>query len=546
MKKSLKFVLGMLIVVAMIVPCMNIKAAEMPTITMNVEGDFYVGKSQEFSITTNAPAEYEGIMVVGKGGISDPSAIEKLEYYEVKDGNWYEMPTDGNFGPAVGFPLTNGATSKFRVTFNKVGEYSINFEVAKVDTDETVAKNTLTIKVNDPSIKDVTNEEELLAAVKDSQIKTINIVNDITTTQKVNVTRDVTINGNSHKITLNVGDNTVWGGHYVLQAYKANVTINDIALTGGNAALLVNGSNVVLNGKIDVSGNGFGGIELANAAGVTPSINLENANLVNTTEAYLLPTLWTDPVMEDVEVNYSGFAGNIIVDKGDHEQTQYYLEKKNTLDSADNQIKEQINESTININTTSDDVISVEVLNQLKNGPEKEIIIGTENAVITFNTKNMVEEFTSDLKLNVIITKEQPFESNVLDNVDSKLLFIDLEYDGVLAKDTKIIFSTMDMYNVGDKVYLYYYNEETGKVELIAKDIEIKEDGLAAISIDHASTYFLSSNEIADSELTENTDNTEDIQNPNTSDFTIVIVAGLIVLSVAGFAYVAKVKMANK
>ena len=44
MKKSLKFVLGMLIVVAMIVPCMNIKAAEMPTITMNVEGDFYVGK----------------------------------------------------------------------------------------------------------------------------------------------------------------------------------------------------------------------------------------------------------------------------------------------------------------------------------------------------------------------------------------------------------------------------------------------------------------------------------------------------------------------
>ena len=68
----------------------------------------------------------------------------------------------------------------------------------------------------------------------------------------------------------------------------------------------------------------------------------------------------------------------------------------------------------------------------------------------------------------------------------------------------------MDMYNVGDKVYLYYYNEETGKVELIAKDIEIKEDGLAAISIDHASTYFLSSNEIADNKLAENTDNTED------------------------------------
>ena len=90
-------------------------------------------------------------------------------------------------------------------------------------------------------------------------------------------------------------DNTTWGGIYLLQVYKTNATIKDIKLTGGNAALLVNGSSVTLEGTIDVSGNGFGGIELSQGSGVTTISHLiltSDAKIVNTTESDDRPTLW--------------------------------------------------------------------------------------------------------------------------------------------------------------------------------------------------------------------------------------------------------------
>lgn len=532
MKKKFKLLFAMLVVVVVALPFAN--AVSEPTITMNTNGKFYIGESQEFSITTTVPEGYQDITVVGDGGISDPSAIEKLEYFEVSNNTWIEFPANTGFGGTSGFPLRN-ATSKFRVTFGKTGNYEVRYAVKDVDTEKIVASNVLEIVVEDRTIRNVTNEQELKEALKDKAVKTINIANDITTTQKINITRDVTINGNSHKIAINVADKFVWGGYYVLQAYKSNVIINDIALTGGNAGLLVNKSNVTLNGKINVSDNGFGGIELT---GENPTINLKNATLVNTTEAYLLPTLWVDPKMENITVDYNKFQAKIEVDKGDHLQSQYYLNKFNSFENASSQIDKQINSgaTTIEVITNSNDVIKASVLNALKNGPAREVNIYTDNARISFNTKNITEDFTSDLKLGVAITGEQPFDSDILNKNESELLFIDLKHNGTLPKGTKITFSTQGKYKQGEKVFLYYYNPETNQVELISKDIEISDD-MATITIDHASVYFLSNKE-----LTANVN----ITNPNTSDITIYIIAILAIIALSGFTYVAKAKMSNK
>ncbi len=152
----------------------------------------------------------------------------------------------------------------------------------------------------------VKNQQELLEALEDEDVKVINLSEGINTTQKINITRDVTINGNGYKIkyvgTFKDGskDNTEWAGIYVLQVYKANVTLKDIKLSGGNAALLVNGGNVNLEGTIDVSGNGFGGIELGKGQGVTetPKLELDNASIVNSTESDNKPSIW---VPEDTE-----------------------------------------------------------------------------------------------------------------------------------------------------------------------------------------------------------------------------------------------------
>ena len=159
---------------------------------------------------------------------------------------------------------------------------------------------TLTVKA--ATSKTVNNQAEFKEALNDSNISTIILGKDIETTEKINITRPVTIDGNNKTMkyvgtfsSSNSSDNTVWGGIYVLQVYKTNATLKNIKLTGGNAGLLINGGHVTFEGTIDVSGNGFGGIELGKGSGVTTTPKLtisENAQIINTTESKDKPTLW--------------------------------------------------------------------------------------------------------------------------------------------------------------------------------------------------------------------------------------------------------------
>ena len=159
-----------------------------------------------------------------------------------------------------------------------------------------------TLNVNAATSKTVNSQAELKEALNDSNISTIILGSDIETTEKINIMRDVTIDGNNKTIkyvgkfgSSSSSDNTVWGGIYVLQIYKSNVTLKNIKLTGGNAGLLINGGHATFVGKIDVSGNGFGGIELGKGSGVTeaPTLTItDNAEIINTTESADKPTIW--------------------------------------------------------------------------------------------------------------------------------------------------------------------------------------------------------------------------------------------------------------
>lgn len=540
MKKSVKILLSIMLIVTMaliLVPSVKAQEAEMPkaTIEMKVLGDgcFYVGEENQFEISTKVEnvEEAKKCMVIGSGGINDASAVEELYYLEVNDGQWYPLPVGSTFGdPSKGFPLQN-ATSKFKAKFSKAGTYTVTYQVAKYgETGKVVAKGELKIEVKDT--KEVSNEAELLAALKNDKIKEIKLKNDIETKAKVNVTRNVAIDGQNHTITLNNGDKTKWGGNYVLQAYKSNVTIKNIKLKGGNAALLVNGSNVTLEGTIDVSDNGFGGIELTKGSGVTetPSLTLKNATLVNTTEAYKLPTVWEDPEMADVTVDYP-FANSIDVNVGDKVQKQYYLSIFNSVDSPEKQIEEQVDSGNVHVLAKTGDSISKDSLNSLK-GKDVNVEISLDNGVtISFNGKDMEATFDKDLQLGVVVTADQPFESDVLDGDESEKLFVDLEYSGLLPKGTKIRFWTQDLYNVGDKLYLYYYNPDSDEIELISNSVGVDDDGYATISIDHASTYFLSK-----ADLVNQLDNT-----PKTGivDYTM-IVASIVLISLAGVVILRK------
>lgn len=548
MKKQFKIAFGMFAIAMLTLVFAGVYAADKPTITMTAAGDFYVGEAQEFSITTNVPEEYEGVMVIGDGAISDESAISELKYLESQNGQWYDYPIGGTFGAGPGFPLTDGATSKFKVTFKTAGEYTVTFGVKEVDGTEVLAENTLKIKVVDKSIRDVSTEAELRAALADVNVKTINITKDMTIAAKVSITRDVTINGNSHKLTFTGIDSKVWGGHYVLQAYRCNVILNDITLTGGNAGLLINGGKVTVKGTLDVSGNGFGGIEVAKSGEFVPSLDLTNATVKNTTEAYKLPTIWEDPSLEDsvlTENDNQTFWTKEIEAANGNMQWQYYLDIANAVDTPDNQLKDQIaaDEEEITIVVSNENaVLSKEVLNTLKEGPEREIFVYLANkdydCGMMFNTKDITEDFTKDLDLNIDIVEEQPFKSDILKDVKTDMLFVDLKYSGVLPKGTKIALDATDFnYEDGEKLMLYYYNPKTDNMELISKEVVVDGDTIM-FEIDHASTYVLSKAELPVK--------TAKPANPNTSDMSIVIATVLAAVAVSGFVVVKKQKLFTK
>lgn len=536
MKKQIKIAFAMFACAALSFIFAGVYAADKPTINMTTGGDFYVGEAQDFTISTEVPDGYEEVIVLGDGVISDESAIEKLEYFEVKNSTWYELET--MFGEPTGFPLKN-ATSKFKVTFNKAGEYTVTYGVKKVDGGEVIAENTIKIKVYGADERNVATAEELVSAINNADVKTINVTKDITTTGKTTIARDVTINGNGHKITIGKNTAAKWEGLYVLQAYKCNVTLKDITLTGGEAGLLVQGSKVIVKGTIDVSGNEYGGIELAKAGDAMPSLDLTNAKVVNTTEAYKLPTIWEDPAIdEDIVVIGDNNLEEIGIKAANgNNQDQYYLDQVNTADTPENQLKDQIDagETDIVIDVfDTNATISKDVLNKLK-GTDANVTIYSYDYVIEFNAKDMTDEFTKDLTLQIEVTDEQPFKSNVLKDVKADMVFIDLDYSGVLPKGTKITIRASDFgYKEGDKFMLYYYNPTTDAMELIAKEVVVDEYDYATIEIDHASTYVLSNAELPAK---------APVANPNTSDMTMVIAISLGVIALVGFGYVTRTKL---
>lgn len=146
----------------------------------------------------------------------------------------------------------------------------------------------------------VYNETTLKEAISNHDITKIVLSEDIETHEKINITRDLAIDGNNHTIRYagtfkGTTDKTIWDSIYVIQVYLANVTIKDIKLTGGNAGLLVNGANVKLEGNIDLSGNGWGGIEIAKGIGVTDTPKLEldsTTKITNSDETTKKPTIW--------------------------------------------------------------------------------------------------------------------------------------------------------------------------------------------------------------------------------------------------------------
>ena len=131
-------------------------------------------------------------------------------------------------------------------------------------------------------------------------------------------------------IQMDEADNS-WHGSYGIQAYQTQVTLNGVTVSGADAGILLNGATANITGRINVSNNEFGGIELAKGAETdrTPAINDTVGQISNTTEAEGLPTIWVDNSDQfDAVVNVQNMFAKELVKNGKVQQ-QFYLNEDN-------------------------------------------------------------------------------------------------------------------------------------------------------------------------------------------------------------------------
>lgn len=115
--------------------------AENPSeVTSDLNGKtVYINEEVKFTVTTTANDDAT-TPVLGYFAFSDWSAVESLEYWGVMEQAWLPLPQDTAFGPAAtGFPMSD-ATSQFRVTLNKEGDYTFSVSMKKFEDSEELCR----------------------------------------------------------------------------------------------------------------------------------------------------------------------------------------------------------------------------------------------------------------------------------------------------------------------------------------------------------------------------------------------------------------------
>lgn len=110
-------------------------------------------------------------------------------------------------------------------------------------------------------------------------------------------------------------------GEFGIKVYNATgVTLEDITVTKANAGIQVNSSEVTVKGKINVSGNAFGGIgvDKANTGDLRKGTLTVNASISCTDDS--VPAIWLESDDKAEEITGEGVADLIKATPNDKEK----------------------------------------------------------------------------------------------------------------------------------------------------------------------------------------------------------------------------------
>lgn len=172
------------------------------------------------------------------------------------------------------------------------------------------------------------------------------------------------------------------------------------------------------------------------------------------------------------------------------------------------------NNTLINISKTiSKEEIIYEVVDKSKNLTYSWTFLNNED----FNKSlkdNM--EIDLDLRLQLMTDIKDKNIENLVSNNDK--LIISFNHHGELPTKAKIKLDVKDKYKNGEKLYLYYYNEELDRIEYIQNDI-IVNNGKVEFEITHCSNYLLTASIVQDA-----------VNNPKNINIIIIVMVVVIIV----------------
>ncbi len=414
---------------------------EASTLSTNIEEKvFNVGDATEFTFTTTANDD-ANTMVKGSFVFSDPDAIEKLEYLESKDGNWYEF--NGEFGPETGFPMIDG-TSTFRATFSKAGDYTVTTSM------KTVADGSVLCTLT----SNVTVENKVTVSVSKNDGGTVFLNSDICELLTVDAGTNVNITVNAAEgyqiASLDIGGMAASDAVGKTQFTADTVVSRDVDVVVTFVKVWTVTVNHIGNGNIDIIPTGEGG-----------SVTVESGKDVEITAIpdegnRVISVIINDEEDDSVsKENDSEYCNTVKADK-DYEilitfaPNVYKIEAEDVSEgtvSIDNNTVEYNGSTYVYLNPV--DGYTVDTV--MVNGTKVENIVKDDSGLY-FNLTNIKanQKVSVTFKEKVIATK-----SELIINSDADLR-PDTENLMVLKDGTNIVFSTqmngIRLYNGADLV----------------------------------------------------------------------------------------------
>ena len=338
------------------------------------EGDTIIGGDEEEETPESTPAPTNKPGGSGGGGSSITTASEN----NIIVNSSYENKSGTVTVDRKRYTIGKNAFSSLKEAVEKADSLEKETQItlkSNLSSDETIS-----VKGSGITIDGGKYTIEFAAGIKDG-------------IQAVNA-KDLTIKSLNIKMNDEEGK---WNGSYGIQVYGANVKLSDISVSGADAAVLVNGAEVELGGKIDVSGNEFGGIEVSKGAGVEtmPKLSGKADSLKNDSESASNPTIWIDKVSEltDSVVDVEGMESIDVVEK---DQKHYFVNgiPENMIAEAATaeELTDAISDPDVKIITVTgeiavDDVLSIDRSVTIKGNSDAR----SEKAGITFDNTDGVE-----------------------------------------------------------------------------------------------------------------------------------------------------------